>query len=107
MTHIRAPIVEKVGKMLAQWIEHQQLVTPLFTMITQNKAIILSENLNVIEPDLKVKSFAESAGWFECSKGHHRFHNPKLIVEAAAADLGAAEKFSVLLHVTTACIQSG
>jgi hypothetical protein len=59
----------------------------------------LFDNLNAIEPDPKVPSFAGSAGWSERFKGCHGFHNLKLTGEAAAADL-VAEKFPVFLQAT-------
>jgi hypothetical protein len=42
-------------------------------MIIQAKVKSLFENLNAIEPELKVLSFAASAGWFERFKRHHGF----------------------------------
>jgi hypothetical protein len=94
--------MEKLERMLGQWIEHQhQRAIPLSTMIIQAKAKSLFDNLNAIEPDLKEPSFAGSAGWFERFKGHHGFHNLKLTgEEAATADLVAAEKFPALLQAT-------
>jgi hypothetical protein len=53
----------------------------------------LFQNLNAVEPDPKVQSFAANAGWFERFKRQHGFHNLKLTGEAAAADLFAAENF--------------
>lgn len=44
--------------------------------------------------------FAASAGWFDHLKGCIGFHNLPPRGKAAAADLVAAEKFSVLLQVT-------
>jgi hypothetical protein len=101
ITQIRVPIMEKLERMLARWIEHQhQRAIPLSTMIIQAKAKSLFDSLNAIEPDPKVPSFAGSAGWFEHFKGCHGFHNLKLTGEAAAADLVAAEKFPMLLQAT-------
>jgi hypothetical protein len=66
ITQIRPPIMEKLGRMLAQWIEHQnQQAIPISTIIIQAKAKTLFENLNAVEPDPKVQSFAASARWFE------------------------------------------
>jgi hypothetical protein len=94
ITQIMPPIVEKLERLLTQWIEHQhQCVIPLSTMIIQAKAKSLFENLNDIEPDLKVQSFAISAGWIEHFKGFHGIHNLKQIGKAAAANLVPAEKF--------------
>jgi hypothetical protein len=79
ITQIKAPIVEKLEKMLTQWIEHQhQRAIPLSTVIIQTKVKSLFENLNAIEPDLKGHLFAASSGWFECSKEHHGFYNLNL-----------------------------
>jgi hypothetical protein len=69
-------------------------------MIIQAKVKSLFENLNAIKPDLKMQSSVASAGWFEHFKGRHGFHNLKLTREAAAADLVAAEKFSVIFQAT-------
>jgi hypothetical protein len=56
--------------MLAQWIEHQQQCSfPLSTMITQAKVKGLFENLNAVEPDMKVQSFGASAGCMNVLKG--------------------------------------
>jgi hypothetical protein len=88
ITRIRPPIVEKLERMLALWIEHQnQQAILISTIIIQAKAKTLFENLNAVEPDAKVQSFAASAGWFERFKRRHGFHNLKLTSEAAAADL--------------------
>jgi hypothetical protein len=101
ITQIMPPIMEKLERMLTQWIEHQhQCVIPLSTMIIQAKAKSLFENLNDIEPDLKVQSFAISAGWFEHFKGFHGIHNLKQIGKAAAANLVPAEKFPAVLKST-------
>jgi hypothetical protein len=101
ITQIRAPVMEKLERMLALWFEHQhQRAIPLSTMIIQAKAKSLFDNLNAIEPDPKVPSFAGSAEWFELFKGHYGFHSLKLTGEAAAADLVAAEKFPALPQVT-------
>jgi hypothetical protein len=65
ITQIRPPIMEKLERMLAQWTEHQnQQAIPISTIIIQAKAKTLFENLNAVEPDPKVQSFAASAGWF-------------------------------------------
>ena len=94
ITQIRAPIMEKLERMLAQWIEHQnKRAIPLSTSIIQAKARSLFDELNAVELDPKVSSFVASAGWFERFKGRHGFHNLKLIGEAAAGDVVAAEKF--------------
>jgi hypothetical protein len=69
-------------------------------MIIQFKVKGLFKDLNAIEPDLKVQSFAGRAGWFEHVKGYHGFHNLNRTGEAEAAVLVAADKFSVLLHIT-------
>jgi hypothetical protein len=101
ITQIRAPIMEKLERMLAQWIEYQhERAIPLSTMIIQAKAKSLFDNPNAIEPDPKVPSFAGSTGWNESFKGCHEFHNLKLTGKAAAADLVATEKLPVLLQVT-------
>jgi hypothetical protein len=85
--------------MLPQWIEHRnQQAIPISTIIIQAKVKTLFENLNVVEPDPKVQSFAASAGWFERFKRRHGFHNLKLTSEAAAADLFAAENFPAQLQ---------
>jgi hypothetical protein len=99
ITQIRPPIMEKLEKTLAQWIEHQnQQVIPISTIIIQAKAKTLFENLNAVEPDPKVQSFVASAGWFERFKRRHGFHNLKLTSEAAAADLFATENFPAQLQ---------
>jgi hypothetical protein len=41
--------------------------------------------LNAVEPDLKVQSFAASAGWFEDVKVYHGFQNLNVTDEAAVA----------------------
>jgi hypothetical protein len=69
------------------------------TVIVQSKAKSVFDNLNAVEPDLKVPSFVGSTGWFECFKQHHGFHNLKLTGKVAAADIVAAEKFPALLKV--------
>jgi hypothetical protein len=68
-------------------------------MIIEAKGKGMFENLNTIDTDPKVQSFAASAGWFHF-KGHCGFHNLHRPVEAAAADLVAAGKPPVLLQVT-------
>jgi hypothetical protein len=101
ITQIRAPIVEKLERMLAQWIEHQnKRAIPLSTSITQAKARSLFDELNAVELDPKVSSFVASAGWFERFKGRHGFHNLKLTGEAAAGDV-AAEKFPAQFQAVT------
>jgi hypothetical protein len=91
--------MEKLERMLAQWIEHKnQQAIPISTIIIQAKEKTLFENRNAVEPDPKVQSFAASAGWFERFKRRHEFHNLKLTGEAAAVDLFAAEKFPAQLQ---------
>jgi hypothetical protein len=99
ITQIIPPIMEKLERMLAQWIEHQnQQAVPISTIIIQAKAKTLFENQNAVEPDPKVQTFAASAGWFERFKRRHGFHNLKLIGDAAAADLFPAENFPAQLQ---------
>jgi hypothetical protein len=93
ITQIRAPILEKLERMLAQWIEHQnKRAIPLSTLIIQAKASLFHE-LNAVELDPKASSFFASAGGFERFKGRHCFHNLKLTGETAAGDDVVAEKF--------------
>jgi hypothetical protein len=81
ITQIKAPIMEKLGRMLAQSIEHEnQCAVPLSTLIFQAKAKGLFDNLNATDPDPKVQSFAASVGLFESFKVQHGFHNLKPII---------------------------
>jgi hypothetical protein len=60
ITQIRPPIMEKLERMFAQWTEHQnQQAITISTIIIQAKAKTLFENLNAVEPDPKVQSFAQ------------------------------------------------
>jgi hypothetical protein len=58
----------------------------------------LFHNLNATEPDKKVQSFAASAGWCECFKGHHWFHNLKLKGKVAAAECVAVDKLRAFVQ---------
>jgi hypothetical protein len=58
--------MEKLERILAQWIEREnQCGVSLSTLLTQARAKSLVDDLNVVDPDPKVQSFAASAGWFE------------------------------------------
>jgi hypothetical protein len=70
-------------------------------MIMQARARGVFENLNTIDPDPKMQSFAVNAGWFQHFKVHCGFHSlQRGLVEAAAADLVAVGQPPVLLQVT-------
>jgi hypothetical protein len=57
--------MEKLERILVWWIEHQYQCSILpSTVIIQAKVKLLFDNLNGIEPNPKVRSFAGSAGWF-------------------------------------------
>jgi hypothetical protein len=67
---IRAPIMEKLERMLASWIEH-------------HRALPLSPPpITAIERDPKMPPFASNAGWFERFIVRHSF---KLAADFAAA----------------------
>jgi hypothetical protein len=53
----------------------------------------LFDDLNAIDHDSNVQSFAASAGWFERFKVLHGFHNLKLTGKAMGATVIAAENF--------------
>jgi hypothetical protein len=66
ITQIRAPIMEKLERMLAQWTEcENQLAVSLSTLIIQAKEKSLFDDLNALDPDTKVQALAAGAGWFE------------------------------------------
>jgi hypothetical protein len=67
-------------------------------MSVQSKVKSLFKNLNAAR--CKRAIHCCHARWFDHVKGCHGFHNLNLIGEAAAADLVAADKFSLLLHMT-------
>jgi hypothetical protein len=56
-------------------------------MISQSKVKSLFENLNAVEPHLKVQFFVATAGWFEYVKVYHSFRNLNVTDEAAVAHL--------------------
>jgi hypothetical protein len=79
ITQIRAPIMENMEMMLAQWTENQhQNAFPLSLTIIQAQAQHVFQNMNATETDLEIQSFAASAGWFQCFKKCHGIHNRKL-----------------------------
>jgi hypothetical protein len=56
--------MDKLERMLAQWIEHEnQHAVLLSTLIIQAKVKSLFDDLNAVDPDPKVQSFATNAGW--------------------------------------------
>jgi hypothetical protein len=58
-TQIRVPIMEKLERMLAQWMEHKcQCCIPVSTIVVQ---VILFDKINDIETDSIVLLFAASA----------------------------------------------
>lgn len=58
-------IVQKLERILTHWMERtcQCAIIPLSTMIVQAEAKSLFNELNVVDPDPEVSSFAASAGW--------------------------------------------
>lgn len=60
-------IVLKLESVLAHWMEHmcQCAIIQLSKMIVQAEAKSLFYDLNVVDSDPEVSSFAASAGWFE------------------------------------------
>lgn len=65
-------ILEKMEEIPSQWteIQHQQCAISLSNITIQATAKSL-ENLNAIQPDTKVQSFASTAGWCQCLQGYH------------------------------------
>jgi len=86
-------ILQKMEELLSQWTEHQhqhqQCAISLCTITIQATAKSFLENVNAIQPDTKVKSFASTAGWFQRPQGYHGYHSLQLIGKAVAAHLAA------------------
>lgn len=92
ITKIKVLILEKMEEILSQWTEnqHQQCAISLSNITIQATAKSFLENLNAIQPDTKVQSFASTAGWFQHLQGYHGYHSLQLIGKVVAAHLPAA-----------------
>jgi hypothetical protein len=76
----------------SQWTEHQhqQCAIYLSTITIQATAESFLVNLNAIQPDTKVQSYASTAGWFQRLQGYNGYHSLQLTGKAVAAHLAAA-----------------
>ena len=93
LTKHREPIMNRMEKMLAVWInDHNHRNMPLSMHLICEKALSL---FNVLKDEMKVEGieFKASKGWFDKFKRRSSLHNVKVTGEVASADTEAAEKF--------------
>ncbi|XP_047473466.1 tigger transposable element-derived protein 1-like [Penaeus chinensis] len=90
--------MERMEKLLAQWIQHQNKDNvPISMAIVQTKALCIYKDLLEEDEEDKAKKFNASSGWFARFKKRYGFHNLKMTGEAASADVGAAKTYPATL----------
>ncbi|XP_050699783.1 tigger transposable element-derived protein 1-like [Eriocheir sinensis] len=95
-SHARSTEMERMEKLLAQWIQHQNKTNvPISMAIIQAKAVSLYKDVQGEGEKDKGKTFQGSSGWFSNFKRRYGFHN--LTGEAASANVAAAKTYPATL----------
>ncbi|KAK4326641.1 hypothetical protein Pmani_002851 [Petrolisthes manimaculis] len=98
VSHARSTEMERMEKLLAQWISYQTKTNVPITMaIIQAKALSLFRDVQCEGEEDKAKSFQASSGWYSNYKRRHGFHTLKMTGEAASADVEAAQTYPAIL----------
>ncbi|XP_045110013.1 tigger transposable element-derived protein 1-like [Portunus trituberculatus] len=93
-SYARPVEMQRMEKMLATWIEHQNKTrVPISLALIKAKAVLIYETI-----EREKKPFIASNGWFNNFQKRYGFQNLKMVGEASSADAQAAVEYPAVLQ---------
>ena len=93
-SYARPVEMQRMEKMLATWIEHQNKTrVPISLALIKAKAVSIYDTI-----EGEKKPFIASNSWFNNFQKRYGFHNLKMVGEASSADAQAAAEYPAVLQ---------